>query len=125
MVKKIAIVLLVLGFIIFVRQCVWGSETNKNIRVSRLKSTNMELSQTNKVGKVIRQEVDKVTCENKYAIEGLVSRVDDIFIITLELIECDNGKLIIQSTKNHKGTFEDFLEKAVRKCAKEVLKKAK
>ncbi|MBN2092043.1 hypothetical protein JW964_20665 [candidate division KSB1 bacterium] len=52
---------------------------------------------------------------------GLVSRVNDIYIVTLKLTDV-NSKSVRQVTKNYRGNFNQFLSTSVKDAVAEILR---
>jgi hypothetical protein len=96
------------------------------IAVPEIESTNFTSEQARRVTSVVRTEVSNygtVRTSSSGAdmiVTGLASRADEIYIITLSVEDLKNGNSR-QTTKNLKGSFEDFLNQKVRSAVHEIM----
>lgn len=97
------------------------------IAVPGIESTNLTDEQSRRVTSVVRSEVSNYgTVRNSNSgadiiVAGLASRADGIYIITLSVEDLRNNKTK-QTTKNLKGSFEDFLNKKVKSAVSEIMR---
>ena len=105
------------------------NKRNVIIAVPKLSSTNLTREQARQVTNFVRGQVGKYgtvkTSNSSMGVDkvvtGLVSRADKVFIITLTVRDVKNGKTK-QTTKNLKGSFEQFLNKKVKSAVSAIMR---
>ena len=121
-------------FLIFSAITVFATNACKSkpkiiIAVPNVESTNLTSEQARRVTRVVRNEVSKYgTVRNSSStsgadkiVTGLASRADRVYMITLAVEDVRNGNSR-QTTKNLKGSFEDFLNRKVRSAVHAIMR---
>lgn len=97
------------------------------IAVPNIESTNLTSEQARRVTSIVRSEVSKYgTVRNSSSgadmiVTGLASRADGIYIITLSVGDLKNGGSK-QTTKNLRGSFENFLNNKVKSAVHAIMR---
>jgi len=99
------------------------------IAVPTIESTNLTSEQARRVTSVVRNEVSKYgTVRNSSStsgadriVTGLASRADKVYMITLTVEDVKTGNSR-QTTKNLKGSFEDFLNQKVKSAVHAIMR---
>ena len=104
------------------------SKTKNTITVLKLETTNLSSKEASRVSNIIKNEVAKYGNTIKTSssagankiVSGLISRMNKVYIITLTVKDTKNGKTK-QTTKNLKGSFNNFLNRTVKSAINAVL----
>ena len=113
---------------------IFGTDSCKSrsqiiIVVPNVESANLTSEQARRVTRVVRNEVacygtvrnSSSTSGADMIVTGLASRADNVYLITLRVEDLNNGGSK-QTTKNLRGSFEDFLNKKVRSAVHAIMR---